>query len=138
MSEHPLDSPLVKRSERFNRIDECRHDQTKQRKFEKTFLSTDWRNKNGDSFDYGDYCKSIRKLLYKLDAYWIRRRRKERFEAACNALEDKPKLQETLLAIKKYRKREKIIKALHITKEVYRARLKLLYRFFNLRRRNFH
>ena len=108
MSEHPSKHPLVKRNERFNRAIEYRRNQTKQRKFESKFLSMDWKNKYGTSFDYSDCCRAIRKLFYRLDAYWIRRQREERFQAAYKALEDYPKLRSTLLTIRRLRVRKKL------------------------------
>ena len=93
MSEHPLDSPLVKRSERFARIDECRHDQTRQRRLERSFLSADWRNENGDSFDYCDNGLAVRILVWRLDAGWRKKKRDELFQLALDRLEKKPRLQ---------------------------------------------
>ena len=100
MSEHPLDSPLVKRSERFARINECVHDQTKQRKFEKSFFSLEWMNENGDAFDYGDCGKAAKQLFIKLDWYWLKQEGEERWQAALEKLEKYPKLKETLEIIR--------------------------------------
>ena len=66
---------LVKRSERFAAVNEVKHDQTHQRRFERAFLSLDWRDEDGDAFDYGDCGSAAKKLYAALDAPFRKRRR---------------------------------------------------------------
>ena len=54
-------SPLAKRAERFYQIDQIRHDQTRQRAFERAFLSRDRADGEGDAFDYGDCGRAARR-----------------------------------------------------------------------------
>ena len=117
---------LVKRSERFAAADEARHDQTRQRRFERAFLSLDWRNEDGDAFDYGDCGRAAKKLYASLDAPFRKRRRELLFKQALYLLRNHPKLQRTLRAIRRFRRRQKIFSALQIRPEVYK------FRFFHL------
>ena len=82
---------LVKRSERFAAADEARHDQTRQRRFERAFLSLDWRNEDGDAFDYGDCGRAAKKLYASLDAPFRKRRRELLFKQALYLLRNHPK-----------------------------------------------
>ena len=110
---------LVKRSERFAAADEARHDQTRQRRFERAFLSLDWRDENGDAFDYGDCGRAAKKLYAALDAPFRKRRRELLFKQALYLLRKHPELQRTLRAIRRFRRRQKIFSALQIRPEVY-------------------
>ena len=113
---------LVKRSERFAAVNEVKHDQTRQRRFERAFLSLDWRNEDGDAFDYGDCGRAAKKLYAALDAPFRKRRRELLFNQALDLLRNHPKLQRTLRAIRRFRRRQKIFSALQIRPEVYRRR----------------
>ena len=113
---------LVKRSERFAAADEARHDQTRQRRFERAFLSLDWRNEDGDAFDYGDCGRAAKKLYASLDAPFRKRRRELLFWQALYRLRKHPELQRTLRAIRRHRVRQKIFSALQIRPEVYKLR----------------
>ena len=113
---------LVKRSERFAAVNEVKHDQTRQRRFERAFLSLDWRDENGDAFDYGDCGRAAKKLYAALDAPFRKRRRELLFKQALYLLRKHPELQRTLRAIRRFRRRQKIFSALQIRPEVYRRR----------------
>ena len=52
---------LVERSERFAAAEEVRRAQTRQGRFEARFLSLDWADANGDTFDYGDCGRAARR-----------------------------------------------------------------------------
>ena len=120
MTEHERN--LVRRAERFARIDEVRHDQTAQRKFERTFLSLDWVGAEDSGFDYGDGGRQMRALVRKLDAPWREHVREHRFQSAMWKLRRHPELQKTLRAIRHYIKCEKIFSALQIKAEVHEKR----------------
>ena len=113
---------LVKRSERFAAVNEVKHDQTRQRRFERAFLSLDWRNEDGDAFDYGDCGRAAKKLYAALDAPFRKRRRELLFWQALYRLRKHPELQRTLRAIRRHRVRQKIFSALQIRPEVYKLR----------------
>jgi len=107
-------------------INETVHDYTEQRKFEKSFLSIDCPNEDGSMLDYSFGNREVNRVMRAIDEPYNSRqrelRRKRRFMAACRALEDYPELQETLVAIRLFRTREKIFSALQIKAEVYRKR----------------
>jgi hypothetical protein len=115
-------SALAKRAERFYRIDQIRHDQTRQRRVQRAFLSLDWRDEDGDAFDYGDCGRAAKKLYASLDAPFRKLRRELLFNQALDLLRNHPKLQRTLRAIRRFRRRKKIFSALQIRPEVYRRR----------------
>ena len=117
---------LVERSERFAAAEEGRRAQTRQGRFEAGFLSLDWADANGDTFDYGDCGREARKLYRKLDAPYWERVSKHRFQAALRKLKRHPELKRTLRAILRYEEREKIFSALKIGANVYRERFSQL------------
>ena len=67
-------------------IDDVRHDQTQQRSFERTFLSLDCPDANGDTWDYGDCGREMRRMLRAIDAPFRERIRDLRFAAALECL----------------------------------------------------
>ncbi len=113
---------LVERSERFAAAEEVRRAQTRQGRFEARFLSLDWADANGDTFDYGDCGRAAKRMFRDLDAPYRERLRERRFWNALYKLRDYPELQKTLRAIRRHRVRPKIFSALQIKGEVYRRR----------------
>lgn len=113
---------LVRQSEKFAAANKALHDQTRQRKFEQSFLSLDWANEEGSRYDYGDGGRQMRALVRKLDEPFWNRVRELRFWNALYKLRDYPELQTTLRAIRRYRVRRKIFSALQIKAETYRKR----------------
>ena len=117
---------LVRQSEKFAAANKALHDQTRQRKFEQSFLSLDWTNEEGSRFDYCDGGRQMRALVRKLDEPFWNRVRELRFWNALYKLRDYPELQTTLRAIRRYRVRQKIFSALQIKANVYRERFSQL------------
>ena len=113
---------LVRRAERFAAANACAHDQTRQRRFERRFLSLDCPDADGNLFDYGDCGRAAKRMFRELDAAYHERIRERRFQSALWKLRGHPELQKTLRAIRRYRKREKIFSALQIGAETYRRR----------------
>ena len=113
---------LVRQSEKFAAANKALHDQTRQQKFEQSFLSLDWTNEEGSRFDYCDGGRQMRALVRKLDEPFWNRVRELRFWNALYKLRDYPELQTTLRAIRRYRVRRKIFSALQIKAETYRKR----------------
>ena len=113
---------LVRRTERFCRVNEFLHDQTRQRKFERCFLSLDCLDANGDPRDYGDCGRAARRMFFALDARYRELVRERRFAAALDALDGNPELQRTLNAIRRHRKRGRIAAALGVSPEAYAKR----------------
>jgi len=100
-------------------VDEVRRDQTRQRRFERGFLSLDRPDENGVMWDYGDCGRAMRRMFRDIDAPYRERIRSLRFAAAHDALHGHPELQRTLSAIRRHRRREKIAAALDIPVETY-------------------
>ena len=117
----------VKRREAAN---EARDDQTLQRRFERSFLSTDVPDKDGGARDHGDGGRAVGRIVGALDAPHRARVRKLRWQAALARLEGRPELRRTLVAIRRFRDRGKIIFALKIKAETYRKRLEYLTKIF--------
>ncbi|MBQ4198335.1 MAG: hypothetical protein II649_00490 [Kiritimatiellae bacterium] len=117
---------LVRRSEKFAKANECVHDKTLQRRFELRFLSLDCPDANGDMRDYGDCGRAARRLFASLDEPFRRHVRELRFREALRKLERHPELQKTLVAIRRFRQRQKIFSALKIKANVYRERFSQL------------
>ena len=117
---------LVRRAEKFDNANAYAHDQTRQRRFERRFLSLDRPDADGNPFDYGDCGREARKLYRKLDAPYWERVRKHRFQSALRKLKRHPELKRTLRAILRYEEREKIFSALKIGANVYRERFSQL------------
>ena len=114
---------LVRRSEKFAKANECVHDKTLQRRFELRFLSLDCPDANGDMRDYGDCGRAARRIFASLDEPFRRHVRELRFREALRKLERHPELQKTLVAIRRFRQRQKIFSALKIKDETYRRRI---------------
>ena len=110
---------LVRRSERFARANEYAHDQTHQRRFERAFLSLDRPDEDGNMYDYGDNGRAMRRTLRGIDAPYRERIRDMRFTAAIDMLDGHPALVETLLAVRRYRRRRRIAAALGIHMTAY-------------------
>lgn len=117
---------LVRRSEKFAKANECVHDKTLQRRFELRFLSLDCPDANGDMRNYGDCGRAARRLFASLDEPFRRHVRELRFREALRKLERHPELQKTLVAIRRFRQRQKIFSALKIKANVYRERFSQL------------
>ena len=117
---------LVRRAERFAAANACAHDQTRQRRFERRFLSLDCPDADGNLYDYGDCGRAAKRMFRELDAAYRERIREHRFQSAIWKLRHHPELQKTLRAIRRYRKREKIFSALKIGANVYRERFSQL------------
>ena len=59
--------------------DDARHDQTQQRTFERSFLSLDAPDEDGNMWDYGDCGRAMRRMFRDLDApFWPRWMRSKR------------------------------------------------------------
>ena len=102
--------------------DDARHDQTRQRAFERSFLSLDQPDANGNMWDYGDCGRAMRRTLRAIDAPFWEHVKELRFRNALYRLRDYPELQKTLRAIRRHRIRRKIFSALKIGAETYRRR----------------
>ena len=113
---------ILRRAEKCRRANEYAHDQTRQRRFERSFLSFDCPDENGDQFDYGDCGRSVRRMLCELDEPYRAKVRDLRFAAALDALCKYPELRRTLRAIRRHRRRKRIIAALGISPETYAKR----------------
>ncbi len=121
---------LLRCAEKCRRANEYAHDQTRQRRFERSFLSFDCPDENGDAYDYGDCGRSVRRMMRKLDAPYRAKVRNLRFAAALDALDGHPELQRTLRMMRRHRwcGREKIAAALRISPEAYAKRFTRLCR----------
>ena len=122
---------LMVRALHCNMKDEAQHDRTRQRLFERSMVSLDHPDENGDLYDYGDCNRAARRMFWELDAEYREKviepyrkyQRELRFKAALYQLRNHPELQATLRAIRLYKKKEKIFPALKIRGETYRKRL---------------
>ena len=103
-------------------IDDVRHDQTYQRAFERSFLSLDHPDENGNMWDYGDCGRDMRRTLRAIDEPFWEHVKELRFWNALYRLRNYPELQKTLRAIRRHRVRRKIFSALKIGAETYRRR----------------
>jgi len=108
----------------------ARDDQTRQRRFERGFLSADVPNGDGEAHDHGDGGRAVGRIVGALDAPLLARARERRWQAALARLSDRPELRRTLVAIRRFREREKIISALRIKTGTYRERLSQLTKIF--------
>jgi len=113
---------LVRRAERFAAANACAHDQTRQRRFERRFLSLDCPDADGNLFDYGDCGRAAKRMFRELDAAYREHVRELRFRRALYQLRAYPELQKTLLAIRRFQRRQKIFSALQIGAETYKQR----------------
>ena len=114
-------SPLAKRAERFYQIDQIRHDQTRQRTFERAFLSLDRANGEGDAFDYGDCGRAARRLFRDLDAPWRAHMRELRFQRALEKLPEE--WRPMLRMLRERRPRAEIMRRCRISRATYFRRL---------------
>ena len=103
-----------------------RHDQTRQRSFERGFLSLDHPDGDGNMYDYGDCGRDMRRTLRAIDAPYWEHVRELRFWNALYKLRNYPELQKTLRAIRRHRVRRKNFSALKIGANVYRERFSRL------------
>ena len=115
---------ILRRAEMCRRANEYAHDQTRQRRFERRFLSLDCPDENGDPYDYGDCGRSMRCMMRKLDEPYRDKVRDLRFAASLDALDGHPELQRTLRVIRRHRwrGREKIAATLRISQAAYAKR----------------
>ena len=115
---------LLRRAEKCRRANEYTHDQTRQRRFERGFLSLDCPDENGDPYDYGDCGRSVRCMLHTLDEPYRAKVRDLRFAVALDALDGYPELRRTLRAIRRHRwrSRKTLAAVLCITSEAYAKR----------------
>lgn len=102
--------------------DEVRHDQTPQRRFERSFLSLDAPDENGNLRECSCGDRELRRMIRELDRPYWEHVRELRFWNALYQLRKHPELQTTLRAIRTFRVRQKIISALQIKGEVYEKR----------------
>ena len=101
--------------------DDVRRDQTRERRFERKFLSLEFPRDDGLPYDYSFGSREVNRLVRHLDAPHRERLREARFRAALARLGRHSLLQETLCAIRRHR-RPAILAALGITAGVYRRR----------------
>ena len=120
------------RSVKNTLLDEVRHDQTMQRRFERSFLSLDAPDEDGHVPEYSFGNRELNHMVRELDRPYREHVRERRFAAALWKLRAHPALCRTLRAIRTHRRRERIIAALGITKETYRQRLAELMRVFGV------
>ena len=113
---------LLRRAEKYRRANEYAHDHTRQRVFERGFLSLDCPDEDGHTYDYGDCGGTMRKMLREMDAPYHEHVRELRFAAALDALGKYPELRRTLRAIRRHRWRKRIVAALGISPEAYAKR----------------
>ena len=115
---------LVRRSERFALVNECKHNMTKKGRFARSFLSTDHPDAKGIVYDYGDCCREVRRMLQKMDAPVREAIRDRRFAEAIKALKDHPALKRTLRTIRRLAgcDEKEIAKALGIKPDTYYKR----------------
>ena len=102
--------------------DDVRRDQTRQRRFERKFLSLEFPRDDGLPYDYSFGSREVNRPVRHLDAPHRERLREARFRAALARLGRHPLLQETLCAIRRHRRRPAILAALGITVGAYRRR----------------
>ena len=103
--------------------DDVRRDQSRQRRFERSFLSLEFPKDDGLPYDYSFGSREVNRLVRHLDAPHRERLREARFAAALARLGRHPLLQETLRAIRRHRHRPAILAALGVTAGVYDLRL---------------
>ena len=115
---------LVRRAEKFSRANEVAHDQTRQRRFERGFLSLDRPDENGVMWDYGDCGRAMRRMFRDIDAPYREHVREQRFAAALDSLEAHPGLARALVAIRRHRHRgrKRIAASLGISVAAYAKR----------------
>ena len=102
--------------------DDVRRDQSRQRRFERRFLSLEFPKDDGLHYDYSFGSREVNRLVRHLDAPHRERLREARFAAAQARLGRHPLLQETLRAIRRHRRRPAILAVLGVTAGVYRRR----------------
>ena len=120
------DKGLVVAASRRGLANDVAHDKTRQRSFERGFLSLDHPDEDGNMWDYGDCGREMRRTLRAIDAPYWEHVRELRFCNALYKLRDYPELQKTLRAIRRYRVRPKIFSALQIGAGTYRERFSQL------------
>ncbi len=113
---------LVRRAEKFAMVDDVRRNSTRQGQWEASFLSLDCPDADGNLFDYGDCGRAAKRMFRELDAAYREHVRELRFRRALYQLRAYPELQKTLLAIRRFQRRQKIFSALQIGAETYKQR----------------
>ena len=119
---------LVRRAEKFALANEAAHDQTRQRTFERKFLSLDFKDANGDAFDYDDGGRHVQALVRRLDRPFWNQVRDLRFAAALRRVpkDCRPMLEK----IRARAPRRKIMRALGMSRATYLRRLDEMLRIF--------
>ena len=113
---------LVVAAARRGLANDAARDQTRQRRFERSFLSLDRPDADGDLYDYGDCGREVRRMMRALDAPYRERVRDLRFRAALGVLDGHPELQRALRAIRRHRRRKEVAAALGVSPETYAKR----------------
>ena len=103
-------------------LDTVRHDHTRQRRFERKFLSLEFPKDDGLPYDYHFGNREVNRLVRHLDEPHREHQRKLRLWKALYRLRGRPELQTTLRAICRLRHRPSIIAELGISNETYRRR----------------
>ena len=115
---------LLRRAEKCRRANEYAHDQTRQRRFERRFLSLDCPDANGDPFDYGDCGRAARRMFREIDAPVVERIRELRFSAALDAV---PKKWRKMLAlIRDHAPRKAVMRRCDVSRATYFRRLEAM------------
>ena len=102
--------------------DDVRRDLTRQRRFERRFLSPEFPKDDGMPYDYSFDSREVNRLVRHLDVPHRERLLEARFRAALVRLVRHSLPQETLCAIRRHRRRPAILAALGITAGAYRRR----------------
>ena len=117
---------LVRRAEKFSRANEVAHDQTRQRRFERGFLSLDRPDENGVMWDYGDCGRAMRRMFRDIDAPYREHVREQRFAAM---LEYVPEEWRRMLEMVRDRvPREDVMQACGISRATYYRRVETMRR----------
>ena len=112
---------LVRRAEKFGKANEYAHDQTRQRAFERRFLSLSYPDAKGDLRDYGDCGRAARRLFRDLDAPYRAHVRELRFRAALEKLPEE--WRPMLRMLRERRPRAEIMRRFQISRATYFRRL---------------
>ena len=100
------------------------HDRTRQRAFERGFLSLDRPDADGDLYDYGDCGREVRRMMRALDAPYRERVRDLRFRAALERIP--PDWRAMLKLIRARLPRTEIMRRCGISRATYFRRLACL------------
>ena len=115
---------LVVAAARRGLANDAARDQTRQRRFERSFLSLDRPDADGDLYDYGDCGRAVRRMMRALDAPYRERVRDLRFRAALERIP--PDWRAMLKLIRARRPRTEIMRRCGISRATYFRRLACL------------